>query len=84
MCCTYILFSKKADRYYIGHTCDDLNERIRKHNTNHTGFTGKFLDWKLMYTEFYTGKSSAIKREKEIKAWKSKIRIEKLISEHPA
>jgi hypothetical protein len=29
MCYAYILYSKSIDRYYIGSTCDDLNERKR-------------------------------------------------------
>ncbi len=37
----YILFSALRNSYYIGHTGDELNERLRKHNSNHKGFTGK-------------------------------------------
>ncbi|MBL7910664.1 MAG: GIY-YIG nuclease family protein [Bacteroidia bacterium] len=36
----YILFSPSKNKYYVGHTGDDLVERIRKHNSNHKGFTG--------------------------------------------
>ncbi|MDP1799991.1 MAG: GIY-YIG nuclease family protein [Bacteroidota bacterium] len=39
MFCLYILFSPTKDKYYVGHTGDDLVERIRKHNSNHKGFT---------------------------------------------
>jgi putative endonuclease len=28
---------------------DDLEERIRKHNSNHKGFTGIVNDWGLTY-----------------------------------
>jgi putative endonuclease len=76
---TYILYSKQADRYYIGFTSDDINERMRKHNTNHKGFTGKFDDWNIMYTELFEDKIAAMSREKEIKSWKSRKMIEKLI-----
>ena len=47
---TYILFSKSLNKYYIGST-SDIQERIRKHNSNHKGFTGKTNDWELVYTE---------------------------------
>jgi putative endonuclease len=35
----YILYSHQADRYYVGHT-NDLLERLRKHNSKHSDFTG--------------------------------------------
>ncbi|MFN9116147.1 MAG: GIY-YIG nuclease family protein, partial [Bacteroidota bacterium] len=34
---TYILYSVQRDRYYIGSTGDHLEERLRRHNTNHKG-----------------------------------------------
>jgi len=75
----YILYSKSLDRYYLGHT-SDLNERLRRHITNHKGFTGKAIDWQVVYTEQYTSKDRAYKRERQVKAWKSKTSIQKLIS----
>ena len=80
MCIVYILSSKEADRFYIGHTCDDIDERIRKHLSNHIGFTSRFKDWQLVYIENFNSKEEAIKREREIKNWKSKIRIKLLIA----
>lgn len=80
----YILFSAFKNRYYIGFTADDINERIRKHNTNHAGFTGKTGDWQLVHIEIYSTKAEAMTREKQIKNWKSRKLIEKLIGlEHP-
>lgn len=67
------------DKYYIGHTGDDLSERVRKHNTNHKGFTGGVGDWSLAYKEEFQSKSEACARERKIKSWKSKVMIEKLI-----
>jgi len=76
----YILYSVSLDKYYIGSTSDILEERIRKHNSKHSGFTGKSNDWKLVYKESLSDKLMAMKREREIKAWKSRKRIELLIS----
>ncbi len=73
---TYILFSKKLNKYYIGSTGDNLDERLRRHNSNHQGFTGKTDDWEIAYNENYQTKSEAIKREKELKKWKSRVKIE--------
>ena len=76
----YILFSAAADRYYVGHTTELLEERLRKHNSDHKGYTGPFSDWKIVYTEKYPTKKLAYAREREVKSWKSRVRIEKLIA----
>ena len=76
----YILYSNDADKYYIGHTGESINERLRKHLSNHRGFTAKFKDWKILYSEVYDTKEKAFAREREIKNWKSKIRIQNLIA----
>ena len=75
----YILFSKTKNRYYIGCT-SDLEQRLVKHNQNHKGFTGKVADWEVVYFESFKSKIKALAREKQIKGWKSRIAIEKLIS----
>ena len=80
----YILYSPTLNKYYIGHTGDRLEERVRKHNSHHKGFTGGHGDWKVVYKESFTTKEEAYRREREVKSWKSRKLIEKLIgSEHP-
>ena len=59
---TYILFSQQKNKYYIGHTGDDLSERIRRHNTDHRGFTGGVGDWSLVYQEAFQSKTEAFLR----------------------
>jgi len=56
-----------------------LEERLRKHNSKHKGFTGKSADWKIVYTECFLSKSDAYARERQVKAWKSRKLIEVLI-----
>ena len=85
----YILYSSTRNRFYIGYTGERIEERLRRHNSNHSGFTGSVNDWTVVYAETFSEKSLAAKREREVKAWKSRARIEKLIgkvadSEHPA
>ena len=75
---TYILFSSSKNKYYIGHTGDELSERVRRHNSNHKGFTGGLGDWVIVYQEAFASKTLAYAREREIKSWKSRKRIEKL------
>ena len=66
----YILFSSQTDKYYIGHT-NGLSERLRKHNSKHSGFTGKFNDWEIVYSETFNTKTEAYARERQIKNWKN-------------
>jgi putative endonuclease len=76
----YIIYSPSKDRYYIG-SCENIEGRLRRHNSNHKGFTGKTGDWIIKWTEEHPDKSSAVKRETQIKAWKSRKMIEKLIDD---
>ena len=66
----YILYSSAKDKYYIG-AAEDVNKRLAKHNTNHAGFTGKTGDWMVKWIEEHPDKTNALKREKQIKAWKA-------------
>ncbi len=75
----YILYSDILDKYYIGHT-NDLESRLKKHLTNHKGFTGSVSDWKIVYYEIFENKTDAYARERAIKKRKSRKYIEKLIS----
>jgi putative endonuclease len=77
----YILFSVLKNKYYIGFT-SDLKERLIRHNQKSKGFTGSVNDWKVVYTKNYNTKEEVTKRELQIKSWKSRIKIEKLIQEN--
>jgi putative endonuclease len=77
----YVLHSETLDKFYIGHT-SNLEERLRKHNSNHKGFTGKVHDWELVYFEEFSIKEFAYARERQVKKWKSSKRIKELISKN--
>ncbi|MCH7399591.1 GIY-YIG nuclease family protein [Belliella sp. DSM 107340] len=79
-CYFYILQSKSKDKYYIGHTCNDLSERLQRHNSNHKGFTGKNADWEIVYYEKFNSKEEAYERERKVKSWKSKVKIKELLN----
>ncbi|MES2863360.1 MAG: GIY-YIG nuclease family protein [Bacteroidota bacterium] len=76
----YILFSSTKDKFYIGFT-SNLEERVIRHNQKSKGFTVNTNDWKIVYTETYLIKPEALARDKQIKSWKSKIKIQELISD---
>ncbi|MDK2772051.1 MAG: GIY-YIG nuclease family protein [Flavobacterium sp.] len=77
----YILHSLTKDKFYIGYTAN-LPERIIRHNQKSKGFTGSTNDWKLVYKEEFISQSEAILREKQIKNWKSKSKIQELVQQN--
>lgn len=79
MAIVYILFSRKLDTFYIGFTCDSIENRIKKHNARHRGFTSRSSDWELVYSESYELKNDALNREKYLKKMKSRKYILDLI-----
>jgi putative endonuclease len=74
----YILQSLKDGSYYIGST-NNLEDRVERHNQGRSQYTKLRRPWKLVYSEDYPDRSSAVKRELEIKKRKSKEFIENLI-----
>ena len=76
----YILHADTLNKFYIGYTSGSLEERIRKHSSNHKGFTSHSKDWQLAYKEKFEKKTTGIQHEKEIKNWKSSMKIKTLIN----
>ena len=76
---TYILYSKKIDKYYVGST-DNLEWRLERHNMDWGKYTKRGIPWIMVYNEKYHTKKEALKRELEIKKKKSKKYIESLIN----
>jgi putative endonuclease len=74
----YILYSAQLDRYYIGHTTESMDERLRKHLAAHSGWTARAKDWRVVYTEELPDKTSAYRRE--LLVWKKRSRIEDLFA----
>jgi putative endonuclease len=75
----YILYSVKADKYYVGYSAD-IFSRIEQHNNSSAiTFTSKHRPWTLK-AAFRYGHSEAevMKMEKFIKKQKSRKLIEKL------
>ena len=75
---TYILYSESMNRYYIG-SCENVQERLKRHLSKHNGYTAKAKDWIVVHHEQFSTKRDALKREKEIKAWKSSKRVQKFV-----
>ncbi len=80
---TYILQSEINWSYYIGSTTDP-QRRLHEHNNKKKHYTSKFTPWKIVILEKYDSLQKAKTREREIKNWKSRIMIEKLIKKNCA
>ena len=79
----YILASKRNGTLYIGVT-SDLAKRIWEHKNNMVeGFTKRYGVDRLVWYELHETMESAIQREKQIKEWKRKWKLELIESINP-
>ncbi len=79
----YILASKRNGTLYIGVT-NNLLERVNQHKNNLVdGFTKKYDVHNLVYYEAYKNIEDAIAREKCMKKWKRKWKLELIESSNP-
>lgn len=74
----YILESVCNRKYYIGYT-GNIQNRIKAHNTGKVKSTKSARPWKVIFTEECQTQGDAIRRESQIKSWKSRKAIENLI-----
>lgn len=79
MASVYILYSKKAGKFYIGST-KDLKARILYHNTGEfkRSFTAKYEDWEVFFSIDNLEIHLARKIENHIKKQKSRTYLENL------
>ena len=78
----YILESEANGVYYIGST-SNLNQRLIYHNSGRVKSTSSGTPWILKYKENYSNLSEARKRETQLKGWKKRKALEKLIQHGP-
>jgi predicted GIY-YIG superfamily endonuclease len=79
----YILENIKG-RLYIGHT-DNLDRRLEQHNSpegkEHLGkYTHRHGPWVLLGSESFETRSLAVQREKQLKSWKSSVKVRALLA----
>lgn len=79
----YVLASKKNGTLYIGVT-NDLKRRTYEHRSNQIpGFTKKYSVHRLVYYEETESIESAILREKQMKNWHRKWKINQINRYNP-
>jgi putative endonuclease len=80
---TYILASQRNGTLYIGMT-GDLVRRVYEHKTADVeGFTKKYGVAQLVYYELHSTAEAAITREKQIKTWKRRWKLELIERDNP-
>ena len=77
----YIL-TNRSGTLYTGVT-NNLQARVRSHKRGESEFTSRYKIDRLMYYEELDGPLAAIAREKQIKAWTRKKRIDLINSMNP-
>ena len=79
----YMLASGRNGTLYIGVT-SDLTKRIYEHKTKAVqGFTEKYGVDKLVYYELHQSAESAICREKRLKEWPRKWKLDLIERDNP-
>jgi putative endonuclease len=79
----YILASKRNGTLYTGIT-SDLVKCIYEHkNKFHKGFTADYNVNKLVHYEVFNDPENAILREKRVKAWKRRWKLELIEKNNP-
>jgi putative endonuclease len=74
----YILKSLKDNKYYIG-SSSDVRKRLGFHNASLQRSTRNRVPFVLVYQEEFTNRCQALKREKQIKAYKGGDAFKKLV-----
>ena len=81
--CVYILASKRKGTIYTGVT-SDLRRRTYEHKQGlYDGFTRKYDCKILVWYEAHDNMESAIRREKALKHWVRKWKVELIEKENP-
>ena len=79
----YILASKRNGTLYIGVT-SELVKRVWEHKNNIVeGFTKRYNVHRLVWYELHESMELAITREKQLKNWKRKWKLELIESNNP-
>jgi len=76
---TYVLYSEKFNRIYIGYSANP-QKRLTIHNSDeNTGWTRRYQPWVILYFEKYETKTEALKREKQLKTSRGRAFIKSLL-----
>jgi len=81
--CVYLMASRRNGTLYVGVT-SDLAKRVWQHKADMVdGFTKRYGVHTLVWYEAHDSMESAIRREKPIKEWKRKWKLELVEKDNP-
>jgi putative endonuclease len=73
----YVLQSQKTGRRYVG-SCENLAERIRRHNAGDSKATKHGVPWILLHSETFATRSEAVRRERYYKSGRGRDKLDTL------
>lgn len=73
---TYVIESKKSERWYTGST-DDLRKRFNQHDTGKSTWNKHAMPWRLIYYEACLDERDARSRERYLKSGMGKRYLKK-------
>jgi len=75
MFCCYVLRSQKTGRRYVG-SCENLADRIRRHNAGESKATKHGVPWVLVHSESFATRAEAVRREQYYKTGKGRVELD--------
>jgi putative endonuclease len=81
--CVYLMASRRNGTLYVGVTLDLMKRAWEHKNGAVEGFTKRYSIHKLVWYEVHESMESAIAREKAIKAWNRKWKLELVEKANP-
>jgi putative endonuclease len=74
----YVLRSLKTGRRYVG-SCEDLSDRVRRHNSAESKATKHGVPWILIRSERFATRREALARERFYKSGRGRDELDKLL-----
>ena len=74
----YVLRSESTGRRYTG-ACEDLDRRLREHNSGQTKSTRHRGPWRLIHFEQFESWAEACRRERFFKTGRGRDELERLL-----
>jgi putative endonuclease len=74
----YVLRSQKTGRRYVG-SCEDREERLRRHNAGDTKATKHGIPWSLIHSEAFFTRGEATAREHYYKTGRGRDELDSFL-----
>ena len=73
----YVLRSEKTGRRYVG-SCEDLENRLARHNAGHSKATRHGIPWTLVHKESFSTRVEAVRKERYYKSGRGRDALTQL------